>query len=82
MARKIPVVIIDSGLDSKVISSYVATNNYHGGVLAAQRLGELLHGEGKIILLRYALGSASTDRAREGVYRHDRQGIPQDQLPV
>ena len=66
VARKIPVVIIDSGLDSKVISSYVATNNYHGGVLAAQRLGELLHGEGKIILLRYALGSASTIEREKG----------------
>ena len=34
----IPVVIIDSGLESKAIVSYVATNNYHGGVLAAQRI--------------------------------------------
>ncbi|HZZ73000.1 MAG TPA: substrate-binding domain-containing protein [Pirellulales bacterium] len=38
----IPTVIFDSGLnDPDAYVSYVATDNYHGGVLAAQRLGEL-----------------------------------------
>ena len=40
VAKGIPVVIIDSGLESDKIVSYVATDNYHGGVLAAQRMGE------------------------------------------
>jgi ribose transport system substrate-binding protein len=66
VAKGIPVVIIDSALDSTAISSYVATNNYHGGVLAAQRLGQVLKGEGKIILLRYAVGSASTEEREKG----------------
>ena len=66
VAKNIPVVIIDSALESKAIVSYVATNNYHGGVLAAQRIGQLLNGEGKIILLRYALGSASTIEREKG----------------
>ena len=39
VAKGIPVVIIDSGLESKKIVSYVATDNYHGGVLAAQTAG-------------------------------------------
>src|SRR5262249_23556381 len=39
----IPTVIFDSGLnDADSYVSYVATDNYHGGVLAARRLGELL----------------------------------------
>ena len=66
IAKGIPVVIIDSGLESSKIVSYVATDNYHGGVLAARRLGELLKGEGKIILLRYAVGSASTEEREKG----------------
>jgi ribose transport system substrate-binding protein len=66
IAKGIPVVIIDSGLDSSKIVSYVATDNYHGGVLAARRLGELLNGEGKIILLRYMVGSESTDQREKG----------------
>jgi ribose transport system substrate-binding protein len=66
IAKGIAVVIIDSALESDKISSFVATDNYHGGVLAAQRLGQLLKGDGKIILLRYAVGSASTDAREKG----------------
>ena len=66
IAAGIPVVIIDSGLDSTKIASYVATDNYHGGVLAGERLAELLHGEGKIILMRYAVGSESTEQREKG----------------
>jgi ribose transport system substrate-binding protein len=61
----VPTVIIDSGLDSDSIVSFVATDNVKGGQLAADRLGELLGGKGKALLLRYQEGSASTmDRER------------------
>ena len=42
-ASGIPVVIFDSGLeDEDAYVSYVATDNYNGGVLAARRLAEAL----------------------------------------
>ncbi len=42
-AAGIPVVIFDSGLDDdSVYVSYVATDNYQGGVLAARRMAEIL----------------------------------------
>lgn len=66
MAKGIPVLVIDSGLESKRPVSYISTDNYHGGVLAAQRIGELLGGEGKVILLRYAAGSDSTEQRERG----------------
>ena len=66
VAKGIPVLIFDSALESTKSVSYVATNNYHGGVLAAQRLGELLKGEGRVILLRYAVGSESTEQREKG----------------
>ena len=66
VARGIPVVIIDSALDSNKISSFVATNNENGGALAARRLGQLLKGQGKIILMRYMVGSASTEAREKG----------------
>jgi ribose transport system substrate-binding protein len=66
VAKGIPVVIFDSALESTKIVSYVATNNYHGGVLAAKRLGELLKGEGRVVLLRYAVGSESTEQREKG----------------
>jgi ribose transport system substrate-binding protein len=66
IAAGIPVVIIDSGLESSKIVSYVATDNYHGGVLAAECLAKLLKEEGKIILMRYAVGSESTEQRERG----------------
>ena len=61
---KVPVVIIDSDVKSDQYVSFVATDNYKGGRLAGERLGQLLAGKGNVILLRYAVGSASTE-ARE-----------------
>jgi ribose transport system substrate-binding protein len=66
---KIPVVIIDSSLNGAAgqdFVSFVATDNYHGGVIAAQKLIQLLNGKGKVVLLRYAVGSASTDDREQG----------------
>lgn len=66
--EKIPVVIIDSALQGSDFASYVATDNYKGGVLAARRLGELLRGQGRIFLIRYQEGSASTVQREAGFY--------------
>lgn len=66
---KIPVVIFDSGLKGEVgkdFVSYISTDNYKGGVLGAKRLGEILGGKGKAILLRYQEGSASTMEREKG----------------
>ncbi|HVE35209.1 MAG TPA: substrate-binding domain-containing protein [Gemmatimonadaceae bacterium] len=62
----VPTVIIDSGLESDSIVSFVATDNHKGGVLAADRLGSLLAGKGKVMVLRYAEGSASTTEREAG----------------
>jgi ribose transport system substrate-binding protein len=62
----IPVVIIDSGLESSDIVSFVATDNLKGGALAADRLGEVMKGSGKVLMLRYQEGSASTHDREEG----------------
>jgi ribose transport system substrate-binding protein len=63
---KIPVVIIDSGLKSSDYVSFVATDNRRGGVLAAEGLAKLLPQGGKIVVLRYSEGSASTNDREEG----------------
>ncbi len=64
--ENIPVVVIDSGLQGSDYISYVATDNYKGGVIAARKLNELLHGQGKIFLIRYQEGSASTTQREQG----------------
>lgn len=63
---KVPVVIIDSDLKSDQYVSFVATDNYKGGQLAGDEMGRLLHGTGNVILLRYAVGSASTEAREAG----------------
>lgn len=63
----IPTVIFDSGLsDESIIVSYVATDNYRGGALAAREIGNRLHGKGNVILLRYNVGSESTEQREQG----------------
>ena len=62
----VPTVIIDSGLQSKDFVSFVATDNRKGGSLAAERMGQLLNGKGKVLVLRYAEGSASTTEREAG----------------
>ena len=62
----IPTAIIDSALESEQITSFAATDNKKGGNMAAERLGLLLGGKGKVIILRYLEGSASTTDREEG----------------
>jgi ribose transport system substrate-binding protein len=62
----IPVVIIDSGLKGEDYVSFVATDNEKGGRLGGERLAKILGGKGKVVLLRYAEGSDSTNRREQG----------------
>ena len=62
----IPVVIIDSGLKSEEHVSFVATDNKQGGSLGGQHLAKLLKEKGKVVMLRYQEGSASTMNREQG----------------
>jgi ribose transport system substrate-binding protein len=65
-ARRIPVAIIDSALESQDYVSFIATDNERAGELAAERLGTLLGGRGDVVVLRLAEGSASTTAREKG----------------
>lgn len=62
----IPTVIFDSALESTEIVSYVATDNLKGGRLAGEYMARLLQGKGKVLMLRYQEGSASTEAREQG----------------
>jgi len=66
MRSGIPVVIFDSGLQGDNYVSYVATNNFKGGQLAGEHMAKLLHGKGKVVVLRYSEGSDSTTKREDG----------------
>lgn len=76
-AAGIGVVIFDSGLDGSAgtdFASYVATDNRAGGALAGAELARLLGGKGDAVLLRYQVGSASTQLREEGFLEAVRAG--------
>lgn len=63
----IPVVIFDSGLEAgPKIVSYVATDNFKGGQLAADQMASAIGEKGNVILLRYMAGSESTEQRERG----------------
>jgi ribose transport system substrate-binding protein len=62
----IPVVIFDSDLKSNDYVSFVATDNYAGGKIAGEEMARLLGGKGKVAMLRYQEGSASTMNREKG----------------
>ena len=72
----IPVVVIDSGLESEKYASFVATDNSLGGRMAGAHLGKLLGGQGNVLLLRYAVGSASTTKRENGFLDELKDNFP------
>lgn len=66
--RNIPVIIIDSALqDSQdIYTSFIATDNREGGRIAGREMGKFLGSSGRVVLLRYMEGSASTTNREEG----------------
>jgi len=69
----IPVVVFDSDLQSDVPVSFVATDNVAAGKMAGDHLAKLLGGKGKVVLLRYQEGSASTSNREKGFLEAIRQ---------
>ncbi len=63
---KIPVVIFDSDLVGEEHASFVATDNRAAGRLAGEHMAKLLGEKGKVVVLRYQEGSASTHHREEG----------------
>jgi len=76
-ARKdVPTIVIDSELDTPRIVSYVGTDNHKAGGLAAERMGEVLHGRGTVLVQRYGKGSASTEAREAGFIDRVRAKCP------
>jgi ribose transport system substrate-binding protein len=63
---KIPVVVFDSDLQGKEHVSFVATDNVAAGRMAGEHLAKILGDKGKVVLLRYQEGSASTANREQG----------------
>jgi ribose transport system substrate-binding protein len=72
----IPVAIFDSGIDTDWRISYVATDNIEAGRMAARRLGEVLGGKGKVGIIAFMPGSASTMDRESGFQDEMKRRFP------
>lgn len=65
--RTIPVVVMDSAVDTDEYTAFVATDNKEGGRMAGREMIKLLGNEGgKVVMLRNDPGSASTMDREDG----------------
>lgn len=62
----IPTVVINAGLRSVGQISFVSTNNYKGGTLAARKMGALLKGHGNVVVFRWLTGNAASGGRESG----------------
>ena len=62
----IPTILVNSGLQGNYHASYVATENYNGGVLGAEHIGKILEGKGTLILIRVNEADVTTTKREEG----------------
>ena len=73
----IPVAIFDSGIDTDKRLSFVATNNEEGGRMAARRMAEIIGNKGKVAVIGFMPGSASTMEREAGFQQEMRQHHPE-----
>ncbi|MBI4559237.1 MAG: ABC transporter substrate-binding protein [Candidatus Hydrogenedentes bacterium] len=78
---KIPVVTIDSGVESDVPISFVATDNIAGAKSAARELAKLIGNEGKVGLIPFVPGAA-TSVLREDGFKEGLKEFPNVELAV
>lgn len=64
--KGIPVVTIDSGVRSSVPVSFVATDNVLGAREAARVLAELIGGRGKVGMIPFVRGAATSNMREQG----------------
>lgn len=79
VAAGIPVVTIDSGVDSEAPVTHVATDNLAGAKAAAEELVRLIGGTGKVGLIPFVPGAA-TSELRERGFKDGLEGHPEVEL--
>jgi ribose transport system substrate-binding protein len=78
--KNMPCVIIDSGIDTDKYLCFAATDNYIGGLIAARRMGKILNGKGKIVVVKYVPGSGSTTNRENGFIDTIKKEFPEIEI--
>lgn len=64
--HNIPIISIDSEVGSARVKTYVGTNNYEAGQLAAKRMIELIHKSGQIAVMNFVQAAKNASQREEG----------------
>ena len=72
----VPLIIFDSGVDTGNYVAKIATDNYGAGRMAAERMGRILNGKGKVFIVAVQPGAASTEAREKGFADALRQSFP------
>ena len=68
----IPVIIIDSEVNTDKINSYIATDNYNAGIKAGNQLIKLLGGSGReasVGIMNFVKGTRNAEQREEGLLK-------------
>ncbi|MDZ7263279.1 MAG: ABC transporter substrate-binding protein, partial [candidate division KSB1 bacterium] len=65
-SRKIPIITIDSGVDSDLPLSFIATDNIAAARKAAQTLAQLIGAKGKVACIPFVPGAATSIMREQG----------------
>jgi len=66
VSRNIPMILIDSGIDSDDPASFIATDNVLGANMAARMLAELIGFRGKVALIPFFPGTSTSIHREKG----------------
>ena len=72
----IPVLLVDTTIDSDIQLGDVATDNVEGGRLAARGLAEQIGGKGKVFVVNTIPGISTTDQREQGFREAIEQEFP------
>ena len=72
----IPTIIFNSALQGDHHVAYISTDNFKGGVLAAEHVGSLLKGKGNVILIRVLASVEGSTKREEGFLQTLRTKFP------
>jgi ribose transport system substrate-binding protein len=75
-ALGVPTVIFNTALAGTDQTAFVSTDNFRGGVLAAELVGRLTGGRGRVILMRVTEGVEGTMKREEGFLQTIRTRFP------
>lgn len=64
--HNIPIISIDSEVGSARVKTYVGTNNYEAGQLAAKRMIGLIHKSGQIAVMNFVQAAKNASQREEG----------------